>query len=144
MLGSLVHAHASGRVCLTLEEPLPCGRSCVSADHQQSVSLTGVVLAMRGTHTALGRGNQVDVVSRKSRGQTQHLRGHVSKLPVHLCGDRKWRLQQLRSSVFSVPCALLISPYGTCPQSSALRYPSPLTSVESPVPVLNSLLLRCV
>ena len=111
-----------------------------------SVSDSGVELVMRGAHRALGRGNQVVVFSRKSRGQMQHLRGHVSKLPVPPPprGDRKWRLRRLPSSVFSVPCALLISPDGTCPQSSALRYSSPLTSVESPVPVLNSLLLRCV
>ena len=47
-----------------------------------SVSDSGVELVMRGAHRALGRGNQVVVFSRKSRGQTQHLRGPVSKLPV--------------------------------------------------------------
>lgn len=67
-----------------------------------SVSDSGVELVMRGAHTALGSGNQV--FSRKSRGQTQHLRGHVSKLPVPPCGDRKRRLRRLPSCVLCPMC----------------------------------------
>lgn len=96
--------------CLFHEAPPTlCSRMGNEVQGIPSLSDSGVVLVIGGPHTALGRGNGVDVVFRKSRGgQTQHLRGHVSKLPVPRSGDQKWRLQRFLSSVFSVPCASLM------------------------------------
>lgn len=86
-----------------------------------SLSDSGVALVREALTQLLEGGTGWTPFSGSHGGQTQHLRGHVSKLPVPRCGDQKWRLWRLRSSVFSVPCASLISLHGTCPQFSALR-----------------------
>ena len=125
--------------------PTLCSRMGNGVQGIPSLSDSGVVVVMRGPHTALGKGNGVDVVFRKSRGADAAPSGPR----LQASGSLLWWPEMAAPAVpelcpLCTPVLRSLSPYGTYSQFSALRYRSPLTSVESPVPVLNSLFLRCV